>query len=300
MAPSPHRHGHVSYLRRSLDCLLGASFVYGCILMSTNLSGGSYMGTKVLARHDDDDVNGKLAAAKLEVERLKNAHEGTVATLKAVMEKLDGIRGSMASIQNHNAMHDPSRDGSDAATDDVAAVPWPYESKQDGSRSPCPGRHDALEIDDVAIGVLTSGRFLETRLGSQQRTWLRQVRHVVFYSESEVAHLPTVALSPPVGEQLVGGGAWKNFPALMDLHRRFPSHKWIYFCDDDTYVFVDNLLTALSKFNPAQDHYVGLYCTRSPASLAPAFGRPGGEASLSPHPHKHPLASSCLCVCLCL
>ena len=41
-----------------------------------------------------------------------------------------------------------------------------------------------LGIDDVAFGILTSERFLETRLASQQRTWLRHVRHVVFYSES--------------------------------------------------------------------------------------------------------------------
>eukprot|EP00966_Prymnesium_polylepis_P258278 5966069-Prymnesium_polylepis.1 len=33
-----------------------------------------------------------------------------------------------------------------------------------------------LSIDDVAFGVLTSGRFLETRLRSQKNTWLRQAR----------------------------------------------------------------------------------------------------------------------------
>ena len=41
-----------------------------------------------------------------------------------------------------------------------------------------------LGIDDIAFGVLTSERYLETRLASQQRTWLRNVRNVVFYSES--------------------------------------------------------------------------------------------------------------------
>ena len=33
-----------------------------------------------------------------------------------------------------------------------------------------------LTIDDIAFGVLTSARFLETRLRSQKNTWLRQVR----------------------------------------------------------------------------------------------------------------------------
>ena len=102
--------------------------------------------------------------------------------------------------------------------------------------SACPEPPEALHIDDVAFGVLTSERFLDTRLASQRRTWLRSVRHVVFYSETVVANLPTVALSPPKNEQLVGGGAWKNFPALMDLHRRYPTKKWVFFNDDDTCV----------------------------------------------------------------
>ena len=86
-----------------------------------------------------------------------------------------------------------------------------------------------LAMHDIAFGILTSTRFLETRLRSQQRTWLRLIRNVVFYSESEVASLPTVPLKPPDREALVGGGAWKNFPALLDLHQRFPTHKWIFF-----------------------------------------------------------------------
>ena len=70
-----------------------------------------------------------------------------------------------------------------------------------------------------------------------------------------------VALSPPAGEELVGGGAWKNFPALIDLHHRFPRKKWVFFNDDDTYVFVSNLLLALGRHDPAHDFYVGLYWT---------------------------------------
>lgn len=130
----------------------------------------------------------------------------------------------------------------------------PYKSR-------CPSPQKGFTIDDVAFGVLTSQRFLGTRLHAQRLTWLKLVRHVVFYSETEVASLPTVALKPPENEELVGGGAWKNFPALMDLHKRFPEKKWVYFSDDDTFVFVENLLAHLEKYNPLQDYYVGLYWT---------------------------------------
>ena len=118
-----------------------------------------------------------------------------------------------------------------------------------------------VAMHDIAFGVLTSSRFLETRLRSQQRTWLRLVRNVIFYSESEVASLPTVPLTPPEREALVGGGAWKNFPALLDLHRRFPRQKWIFFTDDDTFVFVRNLMTTLGNYNHDSEYYIGLYWT---------------------------------------
>lgn len=73
--------------------------------------------------------------------------------------------------------------------------------------------------------------------------------------------LPTVALTPPAKEELVGGGAWKNFPALLDLYRRYPKVPWVFFNDDDTYVFLPNLLRALSKYDPNRDYYIGLYWT---------------------------------------
>eukprot|EP00965_Chrysotila_dentata_P230241 6197657-Pleurochrysis_carterae.AAC.7 len=125
----------------------------------------------------------------------------------------------------------------------------------------CVARGRGLDTSEVAFGILTSDRFVATRLLSQQQTWLKQVRDVVFYSESYIATLPTVGLSPPLGEELVGSGAWKNFPALMDLYRRFPSHKWVYFSDDDTFVYVRNLLSRLGHYDHDKDFYLGLYWT---------------------------------------
>ena len=68
-------------------------------------------------------------------------------------------------------------------------------------------------------------------------------------------------LTPPEREALVGGGAGKNFPALLDLHRRFPKHKWIFFTDDDTFVFVRNLMFTLGNYNHDSEYYIGLYWT---------------------------------------
>ena len=120
---------------------------------------------------------------------------------------------------------------------------------------------DGLNVSEVAFGVLTSQRYVTTRLHSQQQTWLRQVRHAAFYSEAVDDTVPTIPLEPPANEELVGGGAWKNFPALIDLHKRFPAAKWVFFHDDDTYVFVSNLLRTLSKYDADANFYLGLYWT---------------------------------------
>jgi len=118
-----------------------------------------------------------------------------------------------------------------------------------------------ITVDDVVFGVLTSSRFVPTRVAAMQATWLKNARHVVFYSEADIASLPAVGLKPPPGEELVGGGAWKNFPALVDLYKKYPEKSWTFFTDDDTYVFVDNLLRALELHRPDRDVYLGLYYT---------------------------------------
>ena len=42
---------------------------------------------------------------------------------------------------------------------------------------------------------------------------------------------------------------------MIDLAGRYPDKKWIFFCDDDTYVFVSGLLAHLGKFNHDRDYY---------------------------------------------
>ena len=41
----------------------------------------------------------------------------------------------------------------------------------------------------------------------------------------------------------------------------FPDKKWVFFNDDDTFIFLPNLLRMLSKYDYNHDYYVGLYWT---------------------------------------
>ena len=205
-------------LKRLVDVMFGATVMYATLIVT---------GLSVHTVSDKVSGNGIVPL----VGRTDSEEAATPEEMRGV---LDSIRlGGRGSAQVDSSEESSSKN--DYVPQDMLLTSQCSFMTPPGP-SACPEPPEALHIDDVAFGVLTSERFLDTRLASQRRTWLRSVRHVVFYSETVVANLPTVALSPPKNEQLVGGGAWKNFPALMDLHRRYPTKKWVFFNDDDTCV----------------------------------------------------------------
>ena len=205
-------------LKRLVDVMFGATVMYATLIVT---------GLSVHTVSDKVSGNGIVPL----VGRTDSEEAATPEEMRGV---LDSIRlGGRGSAQVDSSEESSSKN--DYVHQDMLLTSQSSFMTPTGP-SACPEPPEALHIDDVAFGVLTSERFLDTRLASQRRTWLRSVRHVVFYSETVVANLPTVALSPPKNEQLVGGGAWKNFPALMDLHRRYPTKKWVFFNDDDTCV----------------------------------------------------------------
>lgn len=91
-----------------------------------------------------------------------------------------------------------------------------------------PDAKPPLGVNDIAFGILTSDRYVDTRLHAQQLTWIRFVRHVVFYSERSVPSVPTVTVGPSSHEKLVGTGAWKDLPALKDMYKRFATLEWFF------------------------------------------------------------------------
>lgn len=136
-------------------------------------------------------------------------------------------------------------------------------------------RERPVSVNDIAFGILTAERYLDTRLHAQQLTWVRHVRHVVFYTEHSVSTRSTVVVEPKAHEQLVGSGAWKDLPALRDLYWRFPLLTWFVMTDDDTYVFVPNLAILLDKYAATGEHYIGRHAAPSsllhpPSSILPS------------------------------
>lgn len=122
----------------------------------------------------------------------------------------------------------------------------------------------ALHVEDVAFGVLSCGRYLNTRVRAQQQTWLRQVPNVIVFSDAaadENLGLEVVVqrLDVEPGEMLLNNsGPRRALPAVKGLYKHYPHVKWYFFTDDDTYVYVSNLLReVLEERNSSDPHYVG-------------------------------------------
>ncbi|KAJ3016416.1 UNVERIFIED_CONTAM: hypothetical protein HDU68_012227 [Siphonaria sp. JEL0065] len=49
----------------------------------------------------------------------------------------------------------------------------------------------------------------------------------------------------------------KNLPGLKKLYETYPDANWFMMIDDDTYVFVDNLVDYLSTLDPQTPYYIG-------------------------------------------
>ena len=125
----------------------------------------------------------------------------------------------------------------------------------------------------IVYSVLTGDKMHETRVAQVQRTWARHIDRsssLVFFSDHDDLAVPTVRLSPPGGEELHTTGAWRNLPALRHLHdhrERFGCFEWVFFVDDDAYVFPRNLerrlaaRTASWGVGPSQAEYLGVYHT---------------------------------------
>lgn len=123
------------------------------------------------------------------------------------------------------------------------------------------------DVPRIVYSVLTGQRHHRTRVPAVQQTWARHISvrdALVFYSDRQEAAVPSVGLSPPANERIYSAGAWRNFPALAHLHdhrAEFGCFDWVFFCDDDTYVFPRALEQVLYRHRASESKYLGVYHT---------------------------------------
>lgn len=119
----------------------------------------------------------------------------------------------------------------------------------------------------IVYGVLTGSAMHQTRVPHVQQTWARRIgpsSAIAFFSDRADPSVPTIGLQPSEAEELHALGAWRNLPALRVLHDRrehFGCFDWVFFVDDDSFVFPRNLERRLAAENPAAPAYLGVHHT---------------------------------------
>lgn len=121
---------------------------------------------------------------------------------------------------------------------------------------------ESLRLEDIAFGVLTCDKFYKTRFAAQRETWLRHVKNYVVFSEQPAPHDGidmVIDTTPQQQHELMNHtGAARTLSMVKSLYLRFPTAKWFFFVDDDTYVFVPTLLhNVLGSRDPSLPHYIG-------------------------------------------
>lgn len=125
---------------------------------------------------------------------------------------------------------------------------------------------------EIVVGVVSSAA-TEHRAVASAKTWARQFRHVVFFSE---APLPRVAIAgfdvrvvKPLDAQdrvthSAADASWKTFSALLQLQQIYPDAQNYMLIQDGAFVVGENFMCDLrTSFKPSDLVYAGFRCSTS-------------------------------------
>jgi hypothetical protein len=126
-----------------------------------------------------------------------------------------------------------------------------------------------LTFDDIAIGILTGHKCIESRILPMSHAWYQFVPEVNLYTESmpESAWPALLAnrranlffhINTAIPRHLVGNEydvPWnyaqtRHILAMADLYERYPNRSFYFLGDDDTWLVPGNLLKKLSNVDP--------------------------------------------------
>lgn len=109
---------------------------------------------------------------------------------------------------------------------------------------------------DVVSATMKAGEDVGHGIGFN----LQLVRPPKMQHDPVQGHLLKRELAEVVVDQESKGwklDAKKNIPGFKLLYERYPDVDWYVMIDDDTYMFMDNVLDKLKNYNPNDPHYLG-------------------------------------------
>jgi hypothetical protein len=141
---------------------------------------------------------------------------------------------------------------------------------------------ERLTADEVAVGVFTSALNLRERALSVQNTWLKGFTNgYLIGGWYDDPGLKMISLGETVGEDYRSAHR-KQFLGLLELRHRVPDAKWFFMTGCDAFIFKDNLVALLDRYDPSMELLVGGHCgmvtVDGEALLYPAGG-PGFAVS---------------------
>lgn len=129
------------------------------------------------------------------------------------------------------------------------------------------------------IGVVTAGKYLETRAKGIYNTWGREMPDLYFFAsqpDDKNLGLPIITL-PGINDTQYPPQR-KVYHMLKYMHDHYiDEFDFFMRSDDDVYVKTDQLLDLLQSINPAQDIYMG----------CPGFGRPDDKERIKLDQNEH-------------
>ncbi|XP_074642069.1 beta-1,3-glucosyltransferase-like [Tubulanus polymorphus] len=113
-----------------------------------------------------------------------------------------------------------------------------------------------ISIDDVFFGVKTCKNFHTDRIPVIKDTWVKDVKHIKFFSDYEDTSIPTINLGVKNTER---GHCAKTLAILKNIFNNGETRDidWIVIADDDTLISVPRLRKFLACFNPNESLAIG-------------------------------------------
>ena len=116
---------------------------------------------------------------------------------------------------------------------------------------------EKLSADDIVVLVFTSALNLHERALSCQNTWLQDFKFGYLIGGNYIdPELKMISAGNFVGEDYASASD-KQYYGLKKLYEMHPDKKWFYITGCDAYIFSENLVNELSKFDSSQDYYIG-------------------------------------------
>ncbi|GMR59628.1 hypothetical protein PMAYCL1PPCAC_29823, partial [Pristionchus mayeri] len=126
--------------------------------------------------------------------------------------------------------------------------------QQTGTRQGCRERRP-LDHSSLLVGVKTYSGFHRTRVVVTKRTWGKNVRNILYYSDVEDPYIPSTRVHIPNTQR---GHCKKTMEILKDaLHREEMSSRWIFIADDDTLVGLSRLERWLRCYDEDEKVIIG-------------------------------------------